>query len=75
MKDAFVAAQAITENDTTEYNPPADAIYVGSAGQLVLTINGVDITFAAVPIGTHKFGPISKVKTGSVAASLVLLWY
>lgn len=74
MLGDFNAAQAITENDTTEYKPPATAIYVGTTGNLVLTINGVDVTFSTVPVGLWEFGPISKVKTASTAAALVLLW-
>lgn len=71
----FRSAAAITEDDDIEYNPPADAIYVGGTGALTLTINGVDVVFAAVPVGTHHFGPISKVKEASAASALVLLWY
>lgn len=74
VNQGFRAALAITENDTTEYNPPATAIYVGTSGNLVLTINGVDVTFSSVPVGTHFFGPISKVKVASTAAALVLLF-
>lgn len=75
MNDGFRQAVAVTEHDTTEYDPPANAIYVGGTGALVLTINGTDVTFAAVPVGLWHFGPISKVKTGSAASALVLLWY
>lgn len=74
VNQGFRAAVAITESDVTIYNPPAQAIYVGTTGNLVLTINGVDVTFATVPVGLWFFGPISQVKTGSTAAALVLLW-
>jgi hypothetical protein len=74
--NAFRGAAAITESDSTTYDPPGDAIYVGTTGALTLTINGVDVVFAAVPVGgPYHFGPISKVKAASVAGSLVLLWY
>jgi hypothetical protein len=73
--NAFRSAIAVTESDSTEYNPPADAIYVGGTGALTLTINGTDVVFAAVPVGLWHFGPISKIKAASAASDLVLLWY
>jgi hypothetical protein len=72
---SFRTAKAVTESDDTEHLP-ADAIYVGSAGNLVVTINGVDVTFTAIAIGVvHYLGPITKVKTGSTAGALVLLYH
>lgn len=50
-------------------------IYVGGTGTLVVTtIDGEDVTFAAVPAGTVLPVQVIKVKAASTATSLVALW-
>ena len=70
-----VNSLAITENDSTTYDPPAQGIYVGTTGHLTLTIKGADVVFSNVPVGLWHFGPISKVKAASTALALNLIWY
>lgn len=77
MYPIYASAAAVTPHDT---NPsigsiPCDALYVGGAGALVATINGTDVTFAAVPAGTILPVKASAVKaTGTTATSIVALF-
>jgi len=66
-------AQAITESDTDTYEN-VRYVWVGGTGDLVVTMNGEDVTFAAVPDGSLLPISITALKTGSTVSSVVLLF-
>jgi hypothetical protein len=73
-------AVAVTKSDVTTYAPPLQGLYVGTTGHLTLTIidpqgNEADVVFSNVPVGTHHFGPVKKVKDATTAANIVGLLY
>lgn len=66
-------ALAITESDTTTYQN-VRRVWVGGAGDLVVTMNGSDVTFTSVPAGTLLPISITALKTGSSVSNVVLLF-
>lgn len=66
----------VSESDSTTYTN-VRGVYVGDGGSgkdLVVTMNGVDVTFSNVPTGAVlPIGPTA-VKTGSTAGDIVLLF-
>lgn len=71
-------AYAITPHDTNELNPRPRAIYVGGAGNLVVTMvnaagAAADVTFTGVLAGSVLPIRPTKVKTSSTASLLVAL--
>lgn len=74
LQTPYKRAVAVTPSDSTVLGKTR-AIYVGGAGALAVTINGVNVTLAAVPAGTTL--PISVTKvlaTGTAATSIVALY-
>lgn len=66
---------AVTPSNSANVPPGALGIYVGGAGNVVVTdIDGVTTTFTAVPVGALL--PVSPVKitTASTATLMVLLY-
>lgn len=71
---SYKRAVAVTPSDATVLLKTR-AIYVGGAGALALTINGVNVTFAAVPAGTTIRIEATRVRaTGTAATSIVALY-
>lgn len=76
QRSAFTKAAAVTLHDSTLLTPgfTVKALYVGGAGNLKVTLNGVAVTFTAVPAGTIlPIGPSLVWSTGSTASSVVAL--
>ena len=70
-------AAAVTKSDSTVLNPVPRALYIGSGGDVVVTMaaDGTDVTFSNVPTGTKLPVRVSKVKaTGTTASSIVALY-
>lgn len=70
-------AAAVTTSDSTVLNPVPRALYIGSGGDVTVTMaaDGTDVTFANVPTGTKLPVRVSKVKaTGTTASSIVALY-
>lgn len=68
-------ATAVTASDSTTFASNTIGLYVGGAGNVTLTINGSDILFTAVPVGTILPVSFSKVKsTGTTATAMVALY-
>lgn len=69
-------AAAITPSDTVAIpDGITRGIYVGGAGNVVALINGVAITFTAVPVGTVLPIQATRVNaTGTTATALVALF-
>lgn len=68
--DAFSIAP---DNDATLAELPR-GIYVGGAGDLVVSFAGRDVTFKAVPVGTTlRIRPSKVLATGTTATHLLAL--
>lgn len=67
---------AVTPSDSTILAPGAMGIYVGGAGAIaVKDIDGVSVTFSAVPVGTQlSISPSQILSTGTTATNLVLVY-
>lgn len=67
------SATAVTKSDITTY-AAMRAVYVGTAGDLTVTINGADVVFKNVSSG--QLLPISptKIKAATTAADVVALF-
>jgi len=72
----YSKAMAVVLHDTNLIAPPftTKALYVGGAGNLKVTINGVALTFTGVPAGTIlPIKPSIAWATGSTATLVVAL--
>jgi len=68
-------AAAVTKSDSTVLSPIPRGLYVGGAGDLVVTMaGGGDITFTAVPAGTILPIRVSKVKAATSATAIVAIY-
>jgi len=66
---------AVTPSDDTVFAPTTRWVYVGGAGDLVVTTEeGTDLTFKAVPAGTTLRIRVKKVKAASTATFILALW-
>lgn len=75
VSDPGKFAAAIAPSDVTDLTAVTRAIYVGSAaGNIVAIINGVAITFVAVPIGILPIQASRVNSTGTTSTNLVALW-
>lgn len=74
--DPAYNAVAITASDSVDIAAPVRAIYVGSAGNVVITtVAGTDVTFTGVPAGMILPVRAVRVKaTNTTATGLVGLW-
>ena len=72
-------AVAVTPNDSTDLANVPRAIYVGTAGNLVVHMkNGsgtaASVTFSAVPVGVLPIRPTRVLATGTTASNIVAIW-
>jgi hypothetical protein len=71
----YKSAVAVTTSDSALI-PVTDALYVGGAGNIVVTTqNGDSVTFTGVPVGTVLPIAVSQVKATSTTATLILALY
>lgn len=74
IQHGYVRAFEITPSDTVNFSQPCEAIYVGTAGDVVAVVNGVAVTFVA-PAGAVLPVKATRVNsTGTTATDLVGLW-
>ncbi len=73
LESPATTAVAVTTHDSNELDPTPRAIYVGGAGNVVATMNGVDVTFVGVQAGSVLPIRPTKIKTASTATSMVAL--
>lgn len=66
-------AEAISESDSTTYQN-VRSVWVGGDGDLVVTMNGDDVTFTGVKAGSLLPISITALKTGSSVTNVVLLF-
>lgn len=64
-------AQALTKSDTTTYQPPMDALYVGGAGAAaVVTEDGQTVTFSGLAAGSILPVRFTKLMSSNTDATL-----
>ncbi len=69
-------ASAVTPSDSTDLAYTSRALYVGGAGNLVVTmVGGGDVTFTAVPAGSILPIRVSRVKATSTTATSIVNLY
>jgi hypothetical protein len=69
-------AAAVTPSDSTDLAYNSRALYVGGAGNLVVTMSGGgDVTFTAVPAGSILPIRVSRVKATSTTATSIVNLY
>lgn len=65
-------AQAITASDSTLYDPPLRAIYIGGTGTVVIEHGDNSVaTMTNVPVGWLPVSNIYKVKAATTATGIV----
>jgi hypothetical protein len=69
-------ATAVTPSDSTDLAYTSRALYIGGAGNLVVTMaGGGDVTFSAVPAGSILPIRVSRVKATSTTATSIVNLY
>ena len=69
-------AAAVTPSDSTDLAYTSRALYIGGAGNLVVTMaGGGDVTFSAVPAGSILPIRVSRVKATSTTATSIVNLY
>lgn len=69
-------ATAVTPSDSTDLAYTSRALYVGGAGNIVVTMaGGGDVTFAAVPAGSILPVRVTRVKSTSTTATSIINLY
>ena len=69
-------ATAVTPSDSTDLAFTSRALYVGGAGNIVVTMaGGGDVTFTAVPAGSILPIRVSRVKSTSTTATSIVNLY
>lgn len=59
-------------NDSTTYDPPLVALYVGTAGDIKLdTVGGTTVTFTNVPVGILPVQATKVYSTDTAAAGII----
>lgn len=70
----YVDGFAVTTSDTTTYNPPVRALYIGGAGDVtIITVGGHTCLFTAMAVKTLYEIPAAKIikATGTSATLMV----
>jgi len=69
-------AAAVTPSDSTDLAFTSRALYVGGAGNIVVTMaGGGDVTFTAVPGGSILPVRVTRVKSTSTTATSIINLY
>lgn len=73
VKAVATSATPITLSDTAVIDPPFDAIYVGTTGDITIDSpnNGTNITFRSVPVGFFPVSAKRVYNAGTTAGNLV----
>ena len=64
----------VTPSDVTDFDQAARALYIGVSGDIVAIMNGLAITFTAVPVGILPIECTRVNRTGTSATDIVALW-
>lgn len=73
-----VFAAAVTTSDTTDLTNVTTAIYVGTSGNMQVTMMGQaagsNVLFSALPVGWHPIRASRIWATNTTAANIVACW-
>lgn len=74
--DSAEYAAEITPSDSTVLSPTPRGLYVGTTGDLEVTMAGdeADVTFKSVPAGAVLAVRVTKVKAATSASNIVALY-
>jgi hypothetical protein len=73
---SFARAASVTPNDGADLARPAYGLYVGTSGDVRVTLIGGDtITFSSVPVGIFDIAVKRVFSTGTTASSIIALYY
>lgn len=77
MSSTARTAVPVVKSDSTVFNPPAQALYVGTAGDVVVVPETGDtpVTFKSVPAGTTLQIQVKQVMAATTAADILALGY
>lgn len=68
-------AAAVTLSDSAVLDPTPRAIYVGTGGNLKVTMRGGEVvTFTNLVVGWHPIRPKVLWSTGTTASNIVAIW-
>ena len=71
---AATAGVAVTPSDSVDLTTPSRMVWVGSLGDLHVTMGGAEVTFTAVPAGTMLPIVVTRIwATGTTAGDIVSL--
>lgn len=73
VSDPSKYAVAVTPSDSTNLTPTR-GLYIGTSGNLSVTMNGQIVAFANVPVGILPIEVTRVRSTGTTAGSIVALW-
>lgn len=74
-QDPAYGGVVITPDDDTDLTIWSRAVFVGGAGDLVVTMaDGIDLTFAGLSGGTFLPIRVSRVKEATTATNIVVLY-
>lgn len=69
-------AQSVDPDDGTDITPPTRALWVGSAGNIAVVMEGGgEVTFVGVQTGTLLPVAVTRVKSTGTTASSILACY
>lgn len=75
MGDPITAAVAITPSDSTDLLQMTRALYIGTAGNVRVTLAGGDvIDFAALAVGWHPLRVMRIHATATSASNIIGCW-
>ena len=75
LSDPVAHAAAITPSDIQNLLVTSTALYVGSAGDITVTmLSGMKVLFTAVPVGWHPIRVTRVWATGTTAQNIVAVW-
>jgi hypothetical protein len=71
-------AAAVTPNDSTDLTNSSRNIYVGTSGNLTVTMldmaDGTSVTLPNAPVGYHPLEVKRIWSTGTTASNIVVIW-
>jgi hypothetical protein len=75
-QDPPTSAAVVTPSDTVDLPSVSTAFYIGGAGNLtVMMVEGMTVTFTAIPVGTQLRIRASRVMaTGTTATLIIAMW-
>ena len=69
-------AFAVTPSDTTEFDRPVHALWIGTEGNVAVEhADGTTATYTNVPVGWHPVKARKVLSTGTTAADIIAVYH